>query len=276
MSGAGNDFILGDDRDGTWSAYDLPRMARGLCRRALSVGADGLLLIQCSDRADYKLRILNSDGTESPMCGNGARCAARFAAMLGAMGARGRFEAGSHVLDAELFEDATVRVQIPGRASEPRPVDLATEDGPRSGYLTEAGVPHWVQLVEDLDAVPVQTLGAILRRSPELGAAGANIDFVSALPQGGFALRTYERGVEGETLACGTGAAAAAWVLYRLGRAGREVPLRARSGKHLLVEIDEHHPSGHPFRLSGEARWVCSGAIPKESLQEALACSAVA
>lgn len=274
MSGAGNDFILGDDREGAWSAHDLASLARGLCRRALSIGADGLLLVQPSQRADYRLRIVNSDGSESPMCGNGARCAARFAAMLGAIGVRGLFEAGSHVFQAELFEGGTVRVQIPGCATEPRRVDLDAEGGPKPGYLTEAGVPHWVHLVEDLEAVPVQSLGRALRHSRELGPDGANIDFVSPAPQGGFALRTYERGVEGETLACGTGAAAAAWVLYRLGRAGREVPLQVRSGKHLLVEIDEDHPSGHPFRLSGEARWVCSGAIPRESIQEALACSA--
>ena len=106
-----------------------------------------------------------------------------------------------------------------------------------------------------------------------MGAEGANVDFVSAETATPFAMRTYERGVEGETLACGTGATAVAWVLYNLGKAGRAVRILAASGKELLVEIDPDSPSGNPFKLSGEARVVYEGHLSPESIEEALACS---
>ena len=274
MSGAGNDFLVADNRHGEWDAFDLPKLARGLCRRALSVGADGLILLEPSARAAYALRILNRDGSASPMCGNGARCAARFAALNGAFEGRTLFEAGGHLLSAELLPSGDVRVELPGKAAAPRRVDVSLEGRLVQGFHTDSGVPHFVLFVRDLKAVPVQAFGRALRFAPEMGEGGANVDFVSAGTESPFAMRTYERGVEGETLACGTGATAVAWVLHSLGKAGRAVKILAASGKELLVEIDPDPASGNPFRLSGEARVVYEGHLSPESIQEALACSA--
>jgi diaminopimelate epimerase len=272
MTGAGNDFLLGDNRRGRWDGFDLPALARGLCRRALSVGGDGLILIDGSEKADYGLRIFNSDGSPSPMCGNGARCAFRLAQTLGICGDGAAFEAGGHLLRAEAKPGGAVRVEVPGEAAEPRQVEVDAQGRRVLGMLAEAGVPHFVVFVKDVESIPVAVLGRVLRNAPELGPEGANVDFVSLDGGEPYALRTYERGVEGETLACGTGATAVAWVLHKLGKAGRDVRLLARSGWELVVEMDPDEAPGPIFRLTGEARLVYKGALNEESIEEALAC----
>jgi len=272
MSGAGNDFIVGDNRQGQWDAYPAEALARGLCRRGLSIGADGLILLETSNRAHFRLRIHNSDGSDGVMCGNGARCAARVAFIRVIAGRRMTMETGAGVIAAEIFHDGSVRVEIPGRAEPPVRLDLALGGRRVPCYLTESGVPHLVVFVKDVPSVAVQELGAALRHAPELGPDGANVNFVALGPEP-ILMRSFERGVEGETQSCGTGATAVAWVLYRLGQAGTRVRLLPRSGKELLVEIDPTRATSNPFRLTGEARLVFRGFLSEESLQEALACS---
>ena len=271
ITGAGNDFILGDNRHGRWAAHPLERLSRGLCRRALSVGADGLILIENSNRARFRIRIFNSDGTQTRMCGNGARCAARFAFLKVIAGRQMTMETPSGVLEAEILPNGAVRVEIPGLAENPRRLEITGGGRRIPCLLTHTGVPHAVVFVKDVEKVPVASLGALLRRAPELGAEGANVDFVSVEDGPPFPLRTFERGVEGETLACGTGVTAAAWVLRHLGRAGDRVEMRVRSGQVLAVEIDPSRVGKPLFRLTGEARVVYRGYLSQESLLEALA-----
>jgi diaminopimelate epimerase len=270
MSGAGNDFILVDNRQGLWSRYPMAQLAVGLCRRGLSVGADGFILVENSNRAQLRLRIFNRDGTQTPMCGNGARCAARYAFLRVMAGKQMTMETPSGVLDAEILSDGRVRIEVPGLAVQPRRVSLAVRGRRISGLFTDTGVPHLVVFVKDVGRVPVQELGRILRTSEELGPDGANVNFVESGHGEPIDIRTFERGVEAETLACGTGATAVAWVLHWLGKTGTRVRLMPRSGKELIVDIDLQAGSGHLFRLTGEARVVCRGFLSEESIQEAL------
>jgi diaminopimelate epimerase len=271
MSGSGNDFILGDNRQGLWNGPNLSRLAAGLCRRGLSVGADGLILLETSNRASVRLRIFNSDGGESPMCGNGARCAARFAFLKVMAGRRMSLETGAGVLDAAVLPDGRVEVEVPGRTAPPEKLRLAASGRSIPAYLAHTGVPHLVVFVKDPDVVPVQEMGAILRRAPELGPEGANVNFVGPGNEQPVRVRTFERGVEGETLACGTGVTAVAWVLHSLGLVRGTVRLLPRSGKLLEVDVAPQE-SGHPFRLRGEARLIYRGTLSQESIEEALAC----
>lgn len=270
MSGAGNDFILVDNRQGAWSRYPLAQLAAGLCRRGLSVGADGLILVETSNRAQLRLRIFNRDGTQAPMCGNGARCAARYAFLKVMAGKQMTVETPSGVIDAEILPDGRVRTEVPGLAAQPRRISLQVKGRTISGILTDPGVPHLVVFVKDVERVPVSELGALLRSAPELGPEGANVNFVESGGAEPIAIRTFERGVEGETLACGTGAAAVAWVLHWLGKTGEHVRLAPRSGKVLTVDIDLKAGAGHLFRLTGEARVVCRAFLSEESIMEAL------
>jgi diaminopimelate epimerase len=269
MSGAGNDFILGDNRQGAWSGYSLDRLARGLCRRGTSVGADGLILLEGSGKAHFRIRIFNRDGTHAAMCGNGARCAARYAFLKVIAGRQMNIEAPAGVFSARVLPDSRVEVEIPGATGEPEPISLEIQGRTLTGLLAHTGVPHLVVFVRDAASVPVASLGAALRSAPELGPEGANVDFVSTLGGEPFPMRTYERGVEAETLACGTGAAAVAWVLHRRGLGGPKIRLAVRSGRELTVEIAEHSTA---FRLTGEARVVFRGVLLQESIEEALRC----
>ncbi|MGC8762071.1 MAG: diaminopimelate epimerase [Acidobacteriota bacterium] len=270
FSGAGNDFILGDNRQGAWNAAPLPRLARGLCRRGLSVGADGLVLLETSTKAHLRLRLFNPDGSESPFCGNGARCAARYAFLKVAAGRTMSLETGAGVVSARVLPDGRVEVEVPLPPEEPAPVEVSLPRGTVPGLRVLAGVPHLVVFVRDLSALPVASLGAALRSAPEAGPLGANVDFVSLAGGPPYGVRTFERGVEGETLACGTGAVAVASVLWSRRLVSGPVRLLPRSGKELEVA-----PSGgrSPFcRLTGEARPVYRGFLAQESLEEALSC----
>jgi diaminopimelate epimerase len=270
FSGAGNDFILGDNRQGIWNVAPLPRLARGLCRRGLSVGADGLILLETSSKAHLRLRFFNPDGSESPFCGNGARCAARYAFLKVAAGRSMSLETGAGVVSARVLPDGRVEVEVPLPREEPRPVTVSLLRGTVPALRVLAGVPHLVVFVKDLSAVPVASLGAALRSAPEAGPGGANVDFVSVEGGPPYRVRTFERGVEGETLACGTGAVAVAWVLWSRKVASGPVRLLPRSGKELEVAFS---PGTSPYgRLTGEARPVCRGFISQESLEEALSC----
>ena len=211
MQGAGNDFIVADDTIGSW-----PRSAdfiAGLCDRRRGVGADGLILLsplamRSSDDtpspARLKMDFFNSDGGAADMCGNGLRCAALFAVKRLNAASDMLFETGAGELSAEVLSDNLVRVDIPLRS---QPIKI-TVDGFEC-CLVDTGVPHLVVEVDDLSSLDVSTIGCRLRSHPALGSDGANVDFVdfSVDPR---AIRTFERGVEGETQACGTGVAAAA------------------------------------------------------------------
>jgi diaminopimelate epimerase len=259
LTGAGNDFIAVDNRDGSLDpCMTQPRIA-GICRRALSIGADGLLELRRSDVADYRMVYYNSDGGRASMCGNGGRCMARFAVMRGAAGPAQTFESDAGMHRAEVRPGGAVRlwfttpVSITGRLSLAAPgpggitvtVDASLED---------TGVPHLVIFRDGLSDGLFESSARVLRWAREAGPDGANVDFACVVAPRSMMIRTWERGVEGETLACGTGAVAAVFAGLREGRLELPCTVHPPGGSPLEVGMDD---AG--WWLEGEARPVYEG-----------------
>ena len=221
--GAGNDFILIDNRQTAWlTRADTDRIAH-LCDRHFGIGADGLLLLQDHPDLDFEMVYFNSDGRESTMCGNGGRCIVAFAHALGIVGAECRFLAVDGPHAARLLREGWVELQM----GEVREVEKNT-----GFYFLDTGSPHYVRFVDDLEAVDVVEEGRAVRYSDRFRPAGTNVNFVQGT-ETGLRIATYERGVEDETLACGTGvtAAAIAYYLHRPWLAGREIEVAAKGGR---------------------------------------------
>ncbi len=258
MSGTGNDFVVTDNRNGKIPEEAKPGLARTLCPRRTAVGADGLLLLEMSDTADIRMRIFNADGTEPEMCGNGSRCLAYFARRLRAAGAEMMIETPAGILRAEV-DDHPVRVDMT------RPKDIASRGEltfageSREVFYADTGVPHAVVFVDDLKAVDVREWGRAIRSHEAFQPEGANVDFVKIEESGSISVRTYERGVEDETLACGTGAVASA--LVSAWREGWEesVSVRVRSGEDLGVHFRGTAPEFDRAMLEGDVSVVFLG-----------------
>ncbi len=222
MNGAGNDFIVIDNRFYRFSDEELSGFARRLCPRRTSIGADGLLAFNPSNEAacDFRMRYVNADGAFGTMCGNGARCLVLFARQAGMDAPVLRFETDAGVFRAESPARGLVRMYQHALADyAPRPglASLANTDIAEAHYIW-TGTEHLVCFVDCLANVPVTRWGQALRRDEGLAPAGANIDFVEAASKDRLLARTYEKGVEAETLACGTGAIASAVVARMLRR----------------------------------------------------------
>ena len=266
MQGSGNDFIVFDNRDCGIPEDRLSNLALRLCRRKTSVGADGLIAVQDSHggEADFRWRFFNADGSEGEMCGNGGRCVARFALAHGISGPRLAFETLAGIIAATVEGD---RVTI----GLPPPTDLALDchvevDGVNlEVHRINTGVPHVAILLETEEALEksdVAGLGRALRNHEAFAPAGTNADFIWVESPSALALRTYERGVEEETLACGTGAVAAALVAITLGLATPPVAVRTTGGEVLTVRTHLEAGRFTSVRLEGEARMVYSGRLP--------------
>jgi len=252
MHGAGNDFILVDDRTGAFPADDETFRAR-LCDRRRGIGSEGLILIRPSKEADFRMVFFNPDGTAADMCGNGARCAARLARELGAARADMRIETAAGLLRAEILPDG-VRLQLPTPTDWRMNLAAEWQGTPLTVHFVHTGVPHAVCLVENLDGFDVRAAGRFLRRHALFAPAGTNADFIRITGPDSLAIRTYERGVEDETLACGTGIVAAALVAERLGLAGGPVRVTAAGGDVLDVGLN-------PLTLAGPAEHVYRGEV---------------
>lgn len=265
MTGSGNDFVMVDSRHTTpadWSPDDI----RAVCARGTGVGADGLVFIgPGSQPGAIRMIYFNADGSRASMCGNAALCSTRLAPRLGYTHPdrmiletdAGTYEsrAGSDGDYAELhLAPVSAPTAMPG---------LATDPGERQVALCTVGVPHLVVLVDDVERVEVTARGKALRAHPAVGPAGANANFISAGDgRAGWRMRTYERGVEDETLACGTGAVAAACALAEWGLAQPPLTIDTRSGRQLVVRA--HKTSDGRYDdvwLQGEARLVLRGVI---------------
>jgi len=259
MNGAGNDFVMVDNRDGSRSlSHD---QIAHLCDRHRGIGADGLIAVE-GEPETPRMRYYNADGGEAEMCGNGARCFARFAARLTGQ------EEGSlpfltmvGPLTAELLPAERVRL----RMSEPHSLQLAhslkIEGNDLEVHSLNTGVPHAVTFVSDLEAVPVVSWGGAIRRHPRFGPAGTNANFAKVLDDGSLAIRTYERGVEDETLACGTGVVASALIYHHRSQSPSPIAVKVRGGDILEVGFDLEN--GHPARvtLTGPADFVFEGSV---------------
>jgi diaminopimelate epimerase len=266
MSGSGNDFILMDHREVPWQEWDLPEVARRLCRRRLSIGADGLILLMPAKapRNDFSWRFLNADGSEAEMCGNGARCAARFAFMQGLAGRRMRFETLSGVIEAEVGE-GSVRVRMGDPGGIRRDLTVLTRGDAYPLVFMDTGVPHAVSFVEDVEGVDVAEVGRSIRHHEAFAPRGTNADFVQVVDRHTVKMRTYERGVEGETLACGTGAVASAVAAHIRGDAVPPVTVITRSGLPLVISFQEREGNYTDVYLEGDARLVYRGVATQEA-----------
>ena len=254
MNGAGNDFIVVDNRFYNFSDEELSSLARRFCPRRTGVGADGLLAFARprDDAHHYRMRYLNADGSVGTMCGNGARCLARFARTAGLTQEALVFETDAGVFRALVPHDAAAPVRLyvdPPRHWQPdHPLDADTDAMAGAVHTIWTGTEHAVCFVSSSADAPVGTWGPVLRQDPALAPTGANVNFVEIDEEGegGVArlrVRTYEKGVEAETLACGTGAMASALAARLLGRIGSETVEVEMPGGTLTVG----------FRLDGEA-----------------------
>jgi len=250
MHGAANDFVAIDHRAAFLPA-DVGPLVRRLCDRRRGVGADGVLLLESAEGVDAVMRYYNADGGAADYCGNGARCTARLALELG-LGTGGRLRLATAAGVQEAWRDGDRYVVRFGRVAAP--VEVAgVEACGRSfaGRAVTAGVPHFVVEADDLAAVPLDQWGAALRRHTRWGAAGSNVDFVAARGEDTVAMRTFERGVEGETLACGSGAIASAlWAAAR----GARSPVRVlTAGGDTLVVGFTRDGEHYDVTLAGPA-----------------------
>ncbi len=259
MNGAGNDFVLVDNRQGE---VQLGRaQIAQICDRHRGVGADGILLLEpAQNGADFRMRYYNADGGEAEMCGNGARCFARFAERVAGVSGRFSFETPAGVIGAELLKDE-VRLQM----SDPKDerLDLEVAEGERSwrAHFINSGVPHVVVPVASIEEVDVVRDGQTLRRHTMFAPAGANVNFLEKRGERAIAIRTYERGVEGETLACGTGVVASALIFAVTEKADGPISVLVWGGSELSVDFRREGEHFTAVTLTGPAEFVFEGSI---------------
>ena len=259
MDGAGNDFILIDNRAGNID-LDRSQIAR-LCDRHRGIGADGILLLEkASNHADFRMRYFNADGGEAEMCGNGARCFARFANKVAGGHAKISFETPAGVIAAELTGDL-VTLQMTEPTDLRLSIDVRAADQDKTVHFINSGVPHVVIPVSRIDDVDVRREGSAIRHHKMFSPNGTNVNFIEKRGPKELAVRTYERGVEDETLACGTGVVASALIFSVVEKVNGPITVIARGGDELQVGFEKN---GNQFRnvtLTGPAKFVFEGTI---------------
>ena len=247
--GTGNDFVMIDNRSNTFPKENKSLVAK-LCDRRFGIGADGLILLENDESVDFKMVYFNSDGNQGSMCGNGGRCLVAFANFLGIIGKETSFNAVDG-LHSAIIEDDMVELKM-NSVNE-----IHTKP---NAYYLNTGSPHHVQVVESLEDLDVQKEGAKLRYGL-YGERGSNINFVEPLDEGSFAVRTYERGVEDETLSCGTGVTAVAIAMHKANKIQAEtVDIETKGGKLQVKFINDANGYSN-VSLIGPAMQVFKGEI---------------
>jgi diaminopimelate epimerase len=260
MNGAGNDFVLLDNRAGTIK-LTRDHIVR-LCDRHRGVGADGVILLTLPKlgKADWAWDFYNSDGSIGEMCGNGARCFARYVQKLTGNKSDFSFETGAGVIRAQFHGDrVTVNLTQPENLQLDELIPLSA--GKLTVHSVNTGVPHAVLFVPDADKAMIQQLGPELRHHSRFAPKGTNVNFVQVLGSSRIRVRTFERGVEGETLACGTGVSASALISSRVHKFGSPVRVQVQGGDELDVSFVERDGSFTDVRLTGPADFVFEGQI---------------
>jgi diaminopimelate epimerase len=258
---SGNDFIILDNISGELDGRDLDfsSIARDICRRRFSVGADGLLVLEESDKGNLFMRIINPDGSEVTMCGNGARCTALYAALNG-MGENISMETGAGLIQAEI-KGNDVKLKM----SDPKDIKLGINLGIGSSimdvHFINTGVPHVVHLVDNIDEYDVKGTGRSIREHTTFAPEGTNANFVGDVASNAARVRTYERGVEDETLACGTGITASAIILGLLQQASPPVRITSKSGEVLTVHYKVSGKKVSDVYLEGMANIIYEGRV---------------
>ena len=263
INGSGNDFLLIDNRQGIMRRADLPAFVGKVCDRSRSIGADGVIFIETSRRADFRWRFFNADGSRAEMCGNGGRCAARFAVERKIAGRVMGFETDAGLIRAEV-SGRRVKLQM----TSPHGLALSrslTLGGRKITYsFLNTGVPHAVLFVPDLEKIDLMGTGRGIRTHRAFAPRGTNVNFVR-VRKGEVLIRTYERGVEGETLACGTGAVAAGILSALHGHVRPPVTVRTRGGEVLTIHFDAEREGFGEVYLDGDTSWSCDGIMFQES-----------
>ena len=269
MVATGNDFVVTEAKSLRLSgrqekpkAKNFNYLAEKICNRKYGVGADGLLVLEKSRKADIKMRIFNADGSEAEMCGNGARCAALYLASRKpkAGNRKPKIETKAGILDSLVGKDS-VRIKLTSPCGLKLGIPVLINGCRLEANFINTGVPHAVIFVEGLDKIDVAAIGSQIRYHKEFSPKGVNVDFVEAAGNDSICVRTYERGVEGETLACGTGSVASALVFGLLtgDLAHRKINVRTQSGEILKIYFDKKVNNFSNVWLEGKAEIVYKG-----------------
>jgi diaminopimelate epimerase len=292
MSGSGNDFVLVDNRDGQISDGEMGRFVQSVCRRRVSVGADGVIFVTRSRTLDFAWRFFNADGGEVEMCGNGSRCVARFAHLKGIAGPDMTFETLAGPVQAHV-KGRLVKVLMPKPSGLTKDIELKLPIGDkrcrkdqdsvqpdmkgtpyvesgrvivRRADFINTGVPHVVIQVRDLDRYPVFEEGRAVRYNSYFAPAGTNANFMTMIGPQEIEIRTYERGVEEETLACGTGAIACALTSAAHGKAVSPVRVKTKGGETLVIYFETNEEGFDKVFLEGNTAVVYRAFLNEEAL----------
>jgi diaminopimelate epimerase len=266
MSGTGNDFIIIDHRCHFLSTEDASQLASRICRRKFSAGADGLILIEDSDTADFKWQFFNADGSQAEMCGNGARCAARYAFINNIAPAIMRFATTAGIIEAQIVgEGVKIKLTPPQNLQMNQTVRFG--DSQVTVHSVNTGVPHAVVFVNEINTAPVIEWGRAIRRHEMFMPAGTNVNFVQIDGPNHLHVRTYERGVEDETLACGTGAVASAIIASQDALVSSPTSVTTTGGETLIIHFSEGTNTAiDKVFLEGPAHFIYEGQMNQEAL----------
>ncbi|MEO6637798.1 MAG: diaminopimelate epimerase [Ginsengibacter sp.] len=249
--GTGNDFVVLDNREGKYSDIT-SRQIHLLCNRRFGIGADGLMLFNNKEGVDFEMKYFNSDGNEGSMCGNGGRCILKFASMLGVKKAHYKFFAVDGLHEGEIDLDGIIKLKMQ---------DVNDVVYSLNRYILNTGSPHYVKIITDITHEDVVKEGRLIRHSKEFAEEGINVNFVEVLDEDQIYVRTYERGVEDETLSCGTGVTAAALISAHNDKGFNRVEVKTAGGR-LSVEFEKISDTQFTnIWLSGPAEMVYSGEI---------------
>lgn len=257
MQGSGNDFIIIDNRDRAIAPDAMPAWAKALCPRAFRIGADGIIFLEMdnSGQAATKWHFFNADGSRAEMCGNGSRCATLLAHHLGMAGAEHVMLTDAGPIQARVFADAgEVEVQLTPVRDQALNLDLDVDGTPVVAHFANTGVPHAVIITDDVKAIDIREMGAKVRYHQHFVPAGTNANFIQIIDRTHILLRTYERGVENETYACGTGAAASVSVAHALDLVDPRAQVTTSGGEILEISV-----RGTDIFLRGQAQIVYHG-----------------
>jgi len=265
MNGCGNDFILIDNRDGVVPEKEKGALVKRICRRRESVGADGLIFVEKSEKYDFAWRFFNADGGEAEMCGNGGRCVARFALLKGIAGPQMTFDTMAGPISAEV-SGRIVKVLMPIPKDLRLDIGMPLRPGWGSVDFINTGVPHVVVQVEELGSHPVVEQGRQIRYDALFSPSGTNANFMKIVGSDALELRTYERGVEDETLACGTGAIASALLAAARGKVGSPVKVKTSGGEELRIYFEKAGDTFTKVWLEGNTSIVFRATLHEEAL----------
>lgn len=271
MTGTGNDFVVLDNREAKVPREAMPLLAKAVCQRRRSVGADGLIILEPTDRVDpdlgpvdFRWHFFNADGSAAEMCGNGGRCAARFAYDRGLARREMVFDTIAGPIQAWLGDNGLVKLQMVRPFDAYSDLELEAAGQKLRMHGINSGVPHAVLLWEDIQAAPLKDLGREIRFHQHFAPAGTNVNFARAVG-GELVVRTYERGVEDETLACGTGAVASALMLGPALGLTSPVTVKVASGERLKIYFEGQGDSFSQVFLEGAADYVFQGTLHEEA-----------